>query len=81
MYTPKPKNTCHVSQCESVYESGPWLFFLTFANTVELSDHIRQLLDGLYLFLQVLAFDEISELRIIVAISQLVQVEKRLVDI
>jgi hypothetical protein len=46
-----------------------------------LSDHISQLLDGLHLFFQVLAFNEISQLRIIVAIGQLVQVEKRLVDI
>jgi hypothetical protein len=41
-----------------------------------LSDHIRELLDGLDLFLEVLAFDEVSQLRIIVAIGQLVQIEK-----
>jgi hypothetical protein len=33
------------------------------------------------LFLKVFAFDEVSQLRIIVTIGQLVQVKKRFVDI
>lgn len=50
-------------------------------DTVELSDHVSQFLDSLDLLLEVFAFDKVSQLRIIISIGQLVQVEKRLVDI
>jgi len=70
------------SVSRSHYENSTiFSFVLTFADTVKLSDHISQLLDGLHLLLQVLALDEVSQLRIIVSISQLVKVKKRLVDI
>lgn len=57
------------------------LRLLTFADAIKLRDHVSQFLDGLDLFLKVFAFDEVSQLRIIVTIGQLVQVKKRFVDI
>lgn len=57
------------------------LRFLTVADAIKLRDHVSQFLDSLDLFLKVFAFDEVSQLRIIVTIGQLVQVKKRFVDI
>lgn len=50
-------------------------------DTIELSDHISQLLDGFDLLSQVDAFNEITHLRVTLTIGNLVQVQKRLVDI
>lgn len=51
------------------------------ANTVELGNKVSNLLDGLDLLLEVLGLDEVAQLRIIVLLSNLVEVKQALVDI
>merc|ERR1719242_2045857 len=66
----------------SVSESLPVVDVLAEALThpLELSDVVRDLLDGLHLLLQVLGLDEVTQLSILVAPSNLVQVQQTLVD-
>lgn len=50
------------------------------ADTLEVGDHVPDLLDGLYLFLQVVALQEVGHLGIVVLGGHFVEVEQRLVD-
>jgi len=52
----------------------------TLTHPLELSDVVGDLLDGLHLLLQVLRLDEVAQLSILVAASNLVQVQQTLVD-
>merc|ERR1719242_2494859 len=69
-------------QDSSVAESLPVVDVLAEALThpLELNDMVRDLLDGLHLLLQVLGLDEVTQLSILVAPSNLVQVQQTLVD-
>lgn len=51
------------------------------ANTVELGNKVGNLLDTLDLLLEVLGLDEIAQLRVVVLLTNLVEVKQALVDI
>merc|ERR1719242_1671299 len=70
------KHDCSVSESLLVVD----VLAEALTHALELSDVVRDLLDGLHLLLQVLGLDEVTQLSILVAPSNLVQVQQTLVD-
>jgi len=50
------------------------------ASSLEARDHVRELLDGLNLRVQVVVFEEVCQVGVVVLRGQLVHVQERLVD-